>query len=190
MYGYKVIWEDKPSTGGALVVSNHVSFLDPPLVGCAFKEKIWFLARSSLHKAGLGFLIKRLQTIPVQRGAVSAEAFKKIVSKVKAGEKVLLFPEGTRSPDGNLQSVKPGLSLLLSQLDCPLIPAYVEGAYDIWGRHKKWPACRGKVTVVIGKPLSLEPLAHLDKKASREKLAALLKEEWERLRQLAIDQPN
>ena len=95
--------ERLPESGGALIVANHVSYLDPAAVGIAFRKPIHYLARKSLFKGFLGWLLPRIQVLPVDRGKGDLGSMKRILGLLKDGQRVLMFPEGTRSPDGQLQ---------------------------------------------------------------------------------------
>ena len=72
---------------------------------------------------------------------------------MKEGKKVIIFPEGTRSKTGELQPFKPGVSLLISRTEAPVIPAYLHGTFSIWSAKRKLPKLWGKTACVFGKPL-------------------------------------
>ena len=101
--------ERVPAEGGALVCSNHQSYLDPILVGVVFRRRMNYLARKTLFSSGpFGWLIAFLDAIPIDRDGFGIGGIKETLRRLKRGEMVVVFPEGTRSPDGELQSLKPG----------------------------------------------------------------------------------
>lgn len=156
--------------GGAIIAATHTSFLDPPIVSVAFKEEeIHFLARSTLFKGMLGFFIAKLNAHPVK--AFNKELFKEAAQVVRNGSKILIFPEGTRSSDGSIGKIKPGVELLSKLTSCPVIPVYIHGAKEAWGRERKWPKFSGRIDCYIGKPI----LPH-------DGLNHTLEEAWQKLR--------
>ena len=139
--------------GGAIIASNHLSFLDPPVIAVTFKkEEIHFLARESLFKGFLGYFISRLNAHPVK--AFNRELFKEAVKILKLNGKILIFPEGTRSSDGSFGKIKPGVELIANLSSSPILPVYIHGTKEIWGRDRKFPKFSGKIICHIGKPIS------------------------------------
>ncbi|HNR98858.1 MAG TPA: lysophospholipid acyltransferase family protein [Planctomycetota bacterium] len=143
-----------PRRGGAVIASNHVSFMDPVAVGIAAPRPIAFLARHSLYRSrGFGRLILGLNAYPLPRENVSTGAIKRALKLLEAGWAILVFPEGTRSPDGALKPFRGGLAFLAAKARVPVIPAAVKGAFEAWPRGRLFPR-PGKVTVAFG-PLIL-----------------------------------
>ncbi len=143
-----------PRRGGAVIVSNHVSFMDPVAVGVAAPRPIAFLARHSLYLSpAFGRLILGLNAYPLPRENASTGAIKRALKLLAAGWAVLVFPEGTRSPDGTVRAFHGGLALLAAKARVPVIPAAVRGAFEAWPRGRLFPR-PGKVTVAFG-PLIL-----------------------------------
>lgn len=146
-----------PESGGALIVANHVSFLDPALVGACFQNPIHYLARKTLFKGFLGWLLPRIQVLPVELGKGDLASMKRILRLLKEGNRVLIFPEGTRSPDGTLQAAEAGIGFLIAKGGVPVIPVRLFGAYECWPREARWPR-PGRITVVAGPPVDLSGL--------------------------------
>jgi 1-acyl-sn-glycerol-3-phosphate acyltransferase len=140
--------------GPVILAANHQSFLDPPFAGSASDRAIYFLARRSLlDGAILGWLLPKLNVIPVDSDTgKDRTALKALIRILRAGEGTLVFPEGQRSPDGQLQPVLPGLGLVIAKTLAPVVPMRIFGAHDAWPIGQKWPRCR-PVTVVIGEPI-------------------------------------
>ncbi len=160
-----------PATGGALVCSNHQSYFDPVAVGIAFRRRLNYLARSTLFRSRLfGWLIHYLDAIPIERDGMGLAGLKETMRRLRRGEMVLIFPEGTRTADGELQRLKPGFLVVARRCKVPLLPVAVDGAYQAWPRHAKWPRLT-RVAVAIGPPISPEELADLDDEGAIELLS-------------------
>jgi cytidylate kinase len=163
--------------GPAMIASNHVSYYDPPAIAVSSMEEVHFLAKESLFRNScFGWLIKKLNSHPISRGASDVTSFKKVVSLLNKGDKVILFPEGERSGDGKLSKILPGIGLLVYLSKCAVIPTYIFGSYSLWNRTRKIPKIFGKVHVVFGTPISFAQCDHLDKRACMEKVNNLLEE--------------
>jgi len=145
--------EHIPPEGPMLLAMNHQSFLDPPLGGIASDRDIYFLARNTLMDVPvLGKLLPYLNVIPVAREGGDMSALKIIIRQVKAGNGAMIFPEGTRSRDGRLQSAKPGVGLVIAKTLAPVVPMRIFGSFQAFSRTAKRLTCRS-VTVVVGAPL-------------------------------------
>ena len=144
-----------PREGGVLFVSNHVSFLDPVIVGSAASREIHFMARSNAFDIpGLGKLIALYNAYPVNRGKPDLGALRKTISLLKAGNAVLMFPEGTRSVDGTLGKAHDGACFIADRAGVPTIPVFHSGAEQILPRNSK-RLRRAKLNVIFGEPLEL-----------------------------------
>ncbi|MBJ7448805.1 MAG: 1-acyl-sn-glycerol-3-phosphate acyltransferase [Parachlamydiales bacterium] len=161
--------------GGAILAANHTSYFDPPLVGVACPDDIHFLARESLFKHPVfGYLIRKAHAHPVAGGGSDLNSIKLICKLLKEGKKVLIFPEGTRTPDGQLAPFKGGIAFIALRSNVPIIPVYVYGTYDAWGRQRKAPKLFGKVAVVFGSAIDLNEYSQMDRKEAQEKVAQRL----------------
>ena len=128
-----------PATGPALIVSNHQSFLDPVLIGAAANRRLTYLARDTLFdNRVLGRVIRHYGAVPIDRG-FGKEGLQSVLRLLDEGRAVLMFPEGERTHTGELQPLKPGVSLLIKRVKCPIIPAAVAGVFDAWPRSRPWP---------------------------------------------------
>jgi 1-acyl-sn-glycerol-3-phosphate acyltransferase len=139
--------------GPAILAMNHESYLDPLLAGTTCDRAIYFLARRTLLDTPLlGWLLPKLNVIPVNQEGVDRSAIKALIRALKAGNGVLVFPEGSRTLDGNLQPAEPGLGLVIAKTFAPVVPM------RIFGAHEALP--RGgdglhfvPITIVIGEPI-------------------------------------
>jgi len=159
--------------GPALVCSNHASFLDPPFIGQAFDEAIHFFARKTLFNNPLiGKLLRSWQSIPIDRDKPDPSSLKATIRILKSGGRVLMFPEGTRSYDGNLLPAEPGVGLFIAKGTAPVLPVRIHGTFQALSRHHKFPH-PATITLVVGdlwKP-DLASLSHLPSKDLYKHLA-------------------
>lgn len=162
-----------PPHGPALIVSNHQSFMDPVLLGCAGRRRLTYLARSNLFEnAFLRPLIRFFRAVPIDRG-FGKEGLLTVLNQLAQGQAVLMFVEGERTHTGELQPLKPGVSLLIKRVTCPIIPVGIAGAYEAWPRHQKWPKCDPlfgpgygrSLGVAYGPPIDPSRYAKLDRDA-------------------------
>jgi 1-acyl-sn-glycerol-3-phosphate acyltransferase len=175
VYRNRVYGAENFPQGGAIIASNHVSFYDPPLIAISAPEDVHFLARGSLFKIPVfGALIRALNAHPVSGEAGDIKILKEMCALLEQGNKLILFPEGTRSKTGELTPFKPGISLLISRTGCKVIPTYVHGTFEIWNRFRSFPKLRGKTACLFGKPIGWDQFAHLDKRAAHEAFATEL----------------
>jgi 1-acyl-sn-glycerol-3-phosphate acyltransferase len=142
-----------PSQGGVLVVSNHQSHFDPPLIGLGSSRRLNYLARDTLFRyAPFRWLIKSLDAIPIDREGIGLAGIKQSLKRLKQGEIVLIFPEGTRTPDGQIKTFRPGFTSLAVRSRAAILPAAIEGAYQCWPKSRLFPR-PGKIYVCYGQPI-------------------------------------
>ena len=159
-FNLRVIGEENTQIPGpVLITSNHVRFLDPPFIGAVFDEDICFLARKTLFRYAFShWLLTRWQSIPVDQERPDPGSVKTIFRRLKAGRKVIVFPEGNRAPDGLLQRGEPGIGLLIAKANVPVLPVRIFGAFEALPRHLAFPRPH-TITVVFGKPWTYDPAA-------------------------------
>lgn len=157
--------EHWPAIGGGLVCSNHQSFFDPPLVGMTCPRQMNYLARETLFKVPvLSQVMNYLGGISIDREGSGLSGLKETMKRLRAGELVLIFPEGTRTHDGELLPLKPGFCSVARRSRVPLIPVGMDGAFQAWPRTFPLPL-PGKLAVVIGRPISAEEIEGLTDEA-------------------------
>lgn len=151
LFDFQVIGAEKLQfPGPALIACNHVSFLDPPFVGQALDAPIHYFARKTLFDHPiLGWLLREWQTVPIDRDKPDATSLKTTIRFLRQGEKVLIFPEGTRSPDGTLQPAEAGVGLFIAKTKVPVLPVRIFGSYEAYPRGAKTlrPA---RIRLVVG----------------------------------------
>jgi len=145
--------ENIPGKGGLIVASNHVSYLDPPLIGAAVQRRATFMARKGLFKIPvLGCFIKHF-AIPVKRGGHGGvSSIKEALKRLKRGGLLVIFPEGMRSTHGEFLEAKRGIGMLVSISNAPVVPAFIAGSYNALPVGARWIK-RARITVTFGKPL-------------------------------------
>jgi 1-acyl-sn-glycerol-3-phosphate acyltransferase len=145
-----------PARGPVIIAPNHQSVLDPWLTGLCLYRRGTYLARHSLFQVPiLGWLIRQYDALPVEREKSAPRAgFEVCLRALEMGRALLLFPEGTRSYDGQLQPLKRGVALLARRGPAPVIPVWVAGTRGAWPRGRKLPR-PGKVRLYFGSPLEL-----------------------------------
>jgi 1-acyl-sn-glycerol-3-phosphate acyltransferase len=182
--GFARIWfrsvianpERVPLTGPVILASNHASFADPPLVGSSLPREISYLARDTLfHKPLLGWYIRQLNAVPVNREGGGGPGLKAILDRLNSGGGIVLFPEGTRTPDGNLLPAKSGIGLIVAKSTAPVVPVRLGGTYEAWGRHRAWPKL-GRVRIQFGEPMHFEALRAELKTAEKARVKAIYQE--------------
>ncbi|MCL6501843.1 MAG: 1-acyl-sn-glycerol-3-phosphate acyltransferase [Pirellulales bacterium] len=142
-----------PASGGALLLSNHQSHYDPVLIGLACDRRLNYVARSTLFRFGpFRWLIHSLDAIPIEREGLGLAGLKETLRRLKRGELVLLFPEGTRTRDGRVGTLKPGFSALAHRAQVPLVPVAIDGAFEAWPRTRPWPWV-ARIEIQFGEPL-------------------------------------
>jgi len=143
-----------PATGPVLIVSNHVSVLDPPLVGGSAPRPLFFMAKEELFRIPLlGRLIRALNARPVRRDGSDMRALKAALALLQEGRAILVFPEGTRGEEGQpLREGKPGVGMLAVLSGAPVVPVYVSGSGYALPRGRALPRL-AKVRVTFGPPL-------------------------------------
>lgn len=147
--------EHVPKTGGFILVANHVSYLDPPFLGSFIPRAIFYFARDTLFRPGfMRWLLGALHCIPIRRDAKSdVSAIKNFFKILDSGEGIVMFPEGTRSPDGRLQPVRNGIGMLACRSQVPVVPAYIDGTFEALGRSMKWLSFKYSIKITYAAPL-------------------------------------
>jgi 1-acyl-sn-glycerol-3-phosphate acyltransferase len=162
--------ERVPLTGPVVLASNHQSFLDPPLVGSGVKRDINYMARKSLFRYSVtNWALHTVNAVPVDRDGGGAAGLKAILDRLKAGGGIVLFPEGTRSKDGNLQPARSGIGLVVAKSTAPVVPVRVFGTFDAqWKPSKILRPPR--VAIKYGRPMLFEKLRAEAKDCAKSRL--------------------
>jgi 1-acyl-sn-glycerol-3-phosphate acyltransferase len=160
--------ENVPRRGGFVLAANHASFLDPPMIGVHISRQLAFFARKTLWKRGIAsWWLDSVGTIPVDRdGGQDVSAIKRVLKALKEERGLILFPEGTRTMDGNLQAAKAGVGFIAVKTQVPVVPVRIFGSYDAYGKGRGL-RLGTPLTVVFGKPIP--PAVYDDPKAAKDR---------------------
>lgn len=140
-----------PATGAFLAVCNHCSYYDPPVCGTFLAERPFSpIGRASLFVGPFGWLIRSLGTIPINRDGADSAAMRAGIDELKAGRVVLVFPEGTRSEDGEIKEFKRGVSIMIRKAAVPVLPLAVEGSFRAWPKGRLLPRPFRRVGCIAG----------------------------------------
>src|ERR1051326_225278 len=168
--------ERVPLKGPVILASNHASILDPPLIGSGVHRGINYLARESLfEKPIVGWVLRKWTSVPVDRAGAGAAGLRAILDRRLAGGGIILFPEGTRTRDGNLQPARAGIGLTVIKSDAPVVPVRVFGTLKALSRDMVWPRPY-HVAVKYGKPMMFEQLRTEAKTCSKVRLKEIYQE--------------
>ena len=144
-----------PADGrGIIFASNHASFLDPPIFGVTVKKHIAYLAKDYLYKPFLfGSIMHWLGTLPIKSDSNSQDfrTVRDLLRVLSDGEGIVMFPEGTRTADGEFQKPEGGVGFLAMKSKAWVMPVYIKGTYEAFPRHRKFFRCH-PVTITYGKP--------------------------------------
>jgi 1-acyl-sn-glycerol-3-phosphate acyltransferase len=168
--------ERVPQSGPVILAANHASFLDPPLIGSGLRRPINYLTRDTLFRfPGFGWYLRALNCVPVDRDGAGAAGLKGILDRLHAGGAVILFPEGTRTADGQLKPARSGVGLTVIKSDAAVVPVRVFGTFEAWSRHQKFPRPR-RVMVKYGAPMDFKALREEARTCPKPRLKAIYQE--------------
>ncbi len=173
--------ENIPEAGPFLLLPNHQSILDPPLVQCLCPREVHAMTKSTQFASPpFRWLIPRILGFPVRRYRVDPQAVRVVLRLLGEGRGVCIYPEGERSWDGTLQPFRRGTLRLMLAAGVPVIPCGIEGMYDVWPRWASRPRKGLPATIRFGAPLHFGPFpdrkardAHLPEAEARLRRALL-----------------
>lgn len=178
LYRLFLSWEVKgkenvPRSGPLIVIANHVHVIDAELIVFGVSRWIIFIAKEELFRYPLlGLILRWARALMVSRHgtlSVTREMFRQARERLTEGSVIGIFPEGKRSHQGKLQVGRPGLAVLASRMNVPLLPVGIAGTDKIHGRSWLWK--RPRITVNIGKPFYLPRAASRLTRPQRKALA-------------------
>jgi 1-acyl-sn-glycerol-3-phosphate acyltransferase len=178
-----------PSEGPGIILSTHQSMLDPVLVGILFNQRLSYIARKTLfHNPLFAFLIRVLDAIEIDREKGGLSGLREMLARLQTGKMVLIFPEGTRSKDGQIGDLKLGFSPIARRSKVPLIPIAISGAFSVLQRGSILPQLQ-PIAVVVGQPILAEEYLALNEGALKSLIAERLdhcKRQADQLRHCSI----
>jgi 1-acyl-sn-glycerol-3-phosphate acyltransferase len=168
--------ERVPESGPVILACNHASILDPPMVGAALHRGINYLARESLFRFPVvGWVLRKWDAVPVDRDGGGAAGLKQILERLLKGGGIILFPEGTRTPNGELQAARSGIGLTVIKSNAPVVPVRVFGTFKAYGRDVPFPRPH-KIMAKYGKPMDFAKLRAEAKTCSKARLKEIYQE--------------
>ncbi len=149
--------ENMPPKGAFILASNHISNLDPPILGISTRRPLHYMAKSELFKNPLvGWWLKKLGAFPIKRGEADFGALKEALKFLKKGEPVLVFVEGTRRIGDTPSRAQSGAGFLAMKANAPVLPVYISGSQHVMPPGSKG-FHRSGVTITYGKPFTVSP---------------------------------
>jgi 1-acyl-sn-glycerol-3-phosphate acyltransferase len=143
-----------PASGPLLVVANHLSVTDPPILGASLGRRLFFMAKEELFRKKIpGYFVRQFGAFPVHRGRSDREAFRQAERVLEQGEALAMFPEGKRSRVGSMQPAQLGSAFIAYHSRVLVLPVGIAGTEDIHGLGWIWR--RPKICFVIGRPFQL-----------------------------------
>jgi 1-acyl-sn-glycerol-3-phosphate acyltransferase len=176
-----------PRTGGVLIASNHQSLLDPVLIGVQVPRPLTYLAKSDLFENPyVNWLIRSLYAFPVRQERGEVSAVREAIRRLEEGRALVVFPEGSRTKDGELLSLEPGIGLIARKADVPIVPCVIHGSFEAWPKgHKLFRP--GKIRVHFGQPLFLN---HLKASAIVQQVDQTMHRMFDELRSETLSEPR
>jgi 1-acyl-sn-glycerol-3-phosphate acyltransferase len=169
--------QNVPATGGCIIATNHVSFLDPPAVCCGLQHRyVRFMARDTLFTSTRigGWFFHSVQCIPIDRTRGDVSALRRSIQVLRQGDVLAVFPEGTRSADGELKAAKGGVGFLIAKAGVPVVPAYVDGSFKAFPKGARFIK-PGRVRIFYGPPIPVAEFAKLGQsRDAYEKIGQML----------------
>lgn len=164
---------------GAIIASNHLSYLDPILIPAALYKQIHFISRSL--NPSLDNFLENIGQIVLNGTSMDKDSLKKAREVLHDRGYLGIFPEGIRSFDGKLGEFKEGFATLAYKEQAPIIPLAISGTYEAWPRHKKFPSAYRNVKVKVGKPIYPPPYDFKNKREVIDRLAKMTRDEIEKM---------
>jgi 1-acyl-sn-glycerol-3-phosphate acyltransferase len=153
LFRYRVVGRGHvPARGGVLIAANHASYVDIPFVGAAVRRRMWYLGRQDLFLPVLRPILQWLGWIPIRQDRLDRDGFGKAIRLIQEGRVVVIYPEGTRTPDGRLKRGKPGMGVIVAETGCAVIPAYLAGTREVLPPGARWISLH-PVRITFGPPI-------------------------------------
>ncbi len=159
LFRYRVAGrEHVPAQGGVLIAANHASYVDIPFVGASIRRRMWYLGRQDLFLPVLRPVLQWLGWIPIRQDRLDRDGFGKAIRLIQEGKVVVIYPEGTRTPDGALRRGKPGVGMIVAETGCKVVPAYLAGTREALPTGARWVSLH-PISVTFGAPIDFTDAA-------------------------------
>ena len=170
--------------GGSMVMVNHQSNLDPIVMGAFYPGYVSFLAKKALFKyPPLSWILYGLDCIPIDRKSTGIGGMKTTLRRLRDGYRVVMFPEGQRSRDGEMIPLMTGFCALFRRTKVPMVPVGMDGPFQAWPRGTSLPR-PGHIHVVVGEAIYFKDVEHLTDEQLTEFLEKRIKECFDQARAL------
>jgi 1-acyl-sn-glycerol-3-phosphate acyltransferase len=164
-----------PPTGPVLLLANHQSFLDLVVIGGPIVTRNFHpMARKTLFKGTFGKLIASVNATPIDQEKSDLAGLRRVIELLKGGNIVLVFPEGSRTPDGFVKEFQEGLMLLIRRAQPMVVPVAVEGPFDVWRIKQKLPHLTGRMASKFGKPIPAAELLAMPPGAAMSHISQII----------------
>jgi len=175
--------ENIPRRGSFIIVSNHISYLDPIAVGAFIPKKLNYIAKKELYKNKIfGWYLRKLRTIPVDKDTSAYGGMKEVIRKIQKGTPIVIFPEGTRGNGDSFLEPETGAAYLALKFNLPVVPAYVKGTKDALPKDAHFIRLK-PVRVYYGRPkLYQMPAKEGDKDEAYKEVSHMIMEEIKKLK--------
>jgi len=165
-----------PKNGPVLLVCNHQSYLDPPLCGLAINRECDFMAKIELFKNPFfGRFLRSVNTYPVEQGKTDVSSIRNTINRLKQNRVVVVFPEGQRTENGRLQSLKSGFELIARKSRATILPVVIDGAFKVWPYYKNKPNIQMPIRIMCGHPIPYDQLSKLNRKEFVDEISKRLR---------------
>jgi len=145
--------ENLPEAGPLILASNHQSYFDPALVAIGQNHPVVFMTWSALFRGWFGRLIRRYGAFPVDLERPDPKAYQTALASLRAGQWLVIFPEGGRTEDGKLLELREGVARLALHTGAPIVPVRIEGAFEVWPKPRPRPHLFGRIKLTYGPPI-------------------------------------
>ncbi len=189
--------ENYPDHDGLLVCINHQSYLDPLIAGVICPRPVNYLGRKTLFRFPLlGWFLTWNDSIAIDREATGIGGMKETLRRIKRGESVVIYPEGTRTKDGEFHKLMPGFCAVAKRTKATLMPIGIDGAFQAYPADQVLPRF-GRIHVVMGKPIPFDEYASLTDQETTDLLESQIREcfeqarcHWRRSREVGTSAPR
>ena len=182
--------ERLPDNGAFILAGNHVSFLDPPFFGLACQREAFYLARDTLFRNPLaGWILRSWNCVPISRERGDIGATRTAWRLLEEGKALLMFPEGTRSPNGQLQQPRAGVGMIAARAKVPIVPMRIFGTDRALPKGASLPR-PARVEIKFGEPFTYPLPADFEQKRGDALKAVYLEIGQEMMRRIAALKPE
>jgi 1-acyl-sn-glycerol-3-phosphate acyltransferase len=171
-----------PKEGAVIVTANHTSHIDAMALTATFPKRITYMMLSKNYETWGKWFFRSQHAIPLKEQGINCNALKEGLELLRNNGTLAIFPEGKISPDGNLQKGKHGIAFLAIKSKAPIVPAYVDGAFEVLPDGAFFPRFR-KVRIIYGEPLYFND-KYTNERKSRERLTNKVMDEIKKLSHL------